>query len=229
MAPPDDEAIGRTGCASIMNQNLLQRSAPGKKTPFVLLESFEKFLSLGAEAAGTHTIPDDDEGDGDGEDQRGDGIDFRGDAAAEAAPDFKRQSIVAADEEKGDGDLVHGEREDEQACGDQGEFEIRKSDAPESLPRCRSEVEGSFFLSAVHFLQASEELGGGDRDQRSAVAEKNGEQAELGAGKDSEHQQGETGDDAGENQGQENEAAEESFSGESGAVERERGQQPQSQ
>jgi len=69
MVPPDDEAIGRTGCANIMNQNPPQRSAPGKKTPFLLLESFEKFLSVGAEAAGTNAVPDDDKGDGNGEDQ----------------------------------------------------------------------------------------------------------------------------------------------------------------
>src|SRR6266446_5764563 len=197
--------------------------------PCNLLRSFEKLLSFGAEAASAHAIPDDDEANGDGKNKCGDSVDFRGDAAAKAAPDFERQSIVPANEEKGDGNLVHGQREDEQAGGDQRELEIRKSDAPESLPRRRAEVEGSFFLSVVHFLQASEELGGSDRNERGAVAEKNGEQAELGAGKDSEHEQVEAGDDAGMNQRQENEAAEESFSGKGGAVERKGGKQPQGQ
>jgi len=63
------------------------------------------------------------------------------------------------------------------------------------------------------FFEGRRKLGGGDRDQRRAVAEKNGEQAELCAGEDGEHQQGEAGDDAGENQWKKNEAAEESFPG----------------
>src|SRR6266550_8645685 len=167
MVPPDDEAIEHTDGASIMNQNFPQRSASAERRHLgVLLQSFEKFLSIGAEAAGTHAVPDDDEGDGDGKDQRGDGVDLGSDATAEAAPDFERQSIVAADQEKADGDLVHGQREDEQAGGDQRELEIRKSDSPESLPGRRAEVEGGFFLSVVHFLQASEELGGSNRNER---------------------------------------------------------------
>ena len=124
-------------------------------------------------------IPDHDQGDGNGEDQRGDGVDFRSDAAAQAAPDFERQSIVAADEEEGDGDFVHREREDQQAGGDQRELEIRQSDAPERLPGRRAEIERGFFLRAIHFLQAGEKFGGGDGNERGAVAEKNREQAEL--------------------------------------------------
>ena len=72
--------------------------------------------------------PDDDQNDGNGKNQGGDGVDFGSDAAAQAAPDFQRESIVAADEEKGDGDFVHGEGEDEQAGGDEREFEIGQSD-----------------------------------------------------------------------------------------------------
>src|SRR2546429_5749673 len=37
------------------------------------------------------------------------------------------------------------------------------------LPRRGAEVERSFFLRAVQFLQAGEELGGGDGDQRGRV------------------------------------------------------------
>ena len=51
----------------------------------------------------------------DRKDERGDGVDLRRDAAAEASPDFERQRIVAADQEKCDGDFVHREREDQQA------------------------------------------------------------------------------------------------------------------
>src|SRR6266478_9543 len=167
--------------------------------PYSLLGSFEKFLSFGAEAARANAIPDEDEPDGDGKDQSGDSINFRGDAAAEAAPDFAWQSIVPADEEESVGDLVHGEREDKQAGGNERKPQIRQSDAPEDLPRCRAKVERSFFLRAVHFLQAREEFGGGNRNERRGVAEKNGEQAELGAGKNGEHEQGEPGDNARKN------------------------------
>src|SRR5229473_3378782 len=62
-------------------------------------------------------MPEDDEANREGENQGGDGVDFRGDAAPETAPDFERQSVVPPDQEKGDGDLVHGEREDEQGGG----------------------------------------------------------------------------------------------------------------
>src|SRR6266436_769949 len=156
--------------------------------PYSLLGSFEKFLSFGAEAARAHAIPDEDEPDGDGKDQSGDSINFRGDAAAEAAPDFEWQSIVPADEEESDGDFVHGEREDKQAGGNERKPQIRQSDAPEGLPRCRAKVERSFFLRAVHFLQAREEFGGGNRDQRRAMAEKDGEQTELSFREDCKHE-----------------------------------------
>jgi hypothetical protein len=63
---------------------------------------------LGARAK---VVPDGDEGDGNKEDESGDGVDFGSDATAEAAPDFLRERVIAADEEKGDGDFAHGERE----------------------------------------------------------------------------------------------------------------------
>ena len=182
-------------------------------------------LCFQADAAHANAIPDDDERNGNGKNQRGDGVDFRRDAAAEAAPDFERKRVVAADQEKGDGDFVHRKREDEQAGGDQRELEIRQRDAPEGLPGRGAEIERGFFLGAIDFLQAGEKFGGGDGDEGGAVAEKNGEQAELQAGEDGEHQQGETGDDAGKNEREENEAAEERFAGKAGAIERERGEQ----
>ncbi len=125
--------------------------------------------------ASAQVKPDDDQDYGNGKNQGGDGVDFGSDAAAEAAPDFEWQSVVAADEEKGDGDFVHGEGEDEQAGGDEREFEIGQSDAPESLQRSGAEVERGFFLGAIHFLEAGEEFGGGYGDERGAVAEKYGE------------------------------------------------------
>src|SRR5208282_5183121 len=91
-------------------------------------------------AAGAEAIPDDDESDGGGKNQRGDGVDLRSDAAAEAAPDFERERIVAADEKKGYGDFVHGEREDEKTGGDQGELEIWQRDTPERLPGRGAEI-----------------------------------------------------------------------------------------
>src|SRR6267154_5137047 len=83
------------------------------------LQSFLRSI-FRAETERADSIPDNDEANGNGKDQRGDGINFWSDAAAEAAPDFERQSIVSADEEKSDGNLVHGERKDKHAGGDQG-------------------------------------------------------------------------------------------------------------
>ncbi len=80
-------------------------------------------------------------------------------------------------------------------------------------------------MRAIQFLQAGEELRGGDGDERSAVAEENSQQAEVHPGEDGKHEQGKAGDDAGENQREKNQAAEESFAGEVGAVERERRKQ----
>ena len=69
-----------------------------------------------------------------------------------------------------DGDFVHGESEYQEAGGNEREFEIGKRDAPEGLPWSGAEIEGGFFLRAIHFLQAGEELGCSDRDERGAVA-----------------------------------------------------------
>ncbi len=122
------------------------------------------------------------------ENQRGDGVDFRSDAAAEACPNFEREGVVSTEKEKGDGDFVHREGEDEQGGGDEREFEIREGDAPEGLPGSRAEIERGFFLGAIHFLQASEEFGGGDGDERGAVAEEDGEETELNADAVDEHE-----------------------------------------
>src|ERR1043166_434076 len=70
-------------------------------------------LSTGAEM-----VPDGDKNDGNEKDDCGDGVDFWSDAAAEAAPNFKRQRIFAAVEKKGDGDFVHRERENQESGGD---------------------------------------------------------------------------------------------------------------
>src|SRR5229473_2566086 len=94
---------------------------------------------------------------------------------AETAPDFERQSVFAAIEEKGDGNFVHGESEDEQCGGDKRKFQIGESDEPESAPGSGAEVERGFFLTAIHFLQAGEDFGGGYGDESGAVAEKNGD------------------------------------------------------
>ena len=72
-------------------------------------------LRLSAEAAGAQMIPDDDEAHRDGKNQSGDSIDFRRDAAAEAAPDFQRKRVIAANQKKSDGDFIHRKREDKQA------------------------------------------------------------------------------------------------------------------
>ena len=71
---------------------------------------------------------------------------------------------------------------------DERKLEIGESDTPERLPRCGAEIERGFFLSAIGFLEAGEEFGGGDGDEGGAVAEKHGEQAELQAGEHGEHE-----------------------------------------
>ena len=91
---------------------------------------------------------------------------------------------------------------------------LGKRDAPEGLPGSGTEIEGGFFLGAIHFLQAGEKFGGGDGDQRGAVPEKDGKQAELHADAIDEHEEREAGDDAGKNERKEDEAAEERFTGE---------------
>src|ERR1700687_1202942 len=100
---------------------------------------------------------------------------------------------------------------------------------PEGLRGCDAEVKRGFFLRAIEFLQAGEELGGGDGDERGAVAENSGEQTEADAGDDGEHEQRKPGDDTGENQGEEDQPAEEGFAGEGGAVECERREQAESE
>ena len=72
----------------------------------------------------------------------------------------------------------------EQASGNQREFEIGESDAPESLPGSGTEVERRFFLSAVDFLEASKKFGGGDGEECGAMPEEDADEAELKAGKD---------------------------------------------
>src|ERR1700730_15196188 len=162
-----------------------------------ILPGFLKKLSgFGPQATGANAIPNDDQADRDGEDEGGDGVDLRSDALAEAAPDFKGESIVAADEEEGDCNFIHRKGEDQKAGGDEREFEIGERDAPKGLPRCCAEIERSFFLGAIHFLETREKVGGCDGNERSAVAEKNREEAELDSGEDGEHEEGEAGNDA---------------------------------
>src|SRR6516225_6197894 len=144
-------------------------------------------LALGA---GAEMVPDDEENYRGGENERGDGVDLRSNTAAEAAPDFHRQRVVAADEEECDRDFVHGERENEEAGGNEREPEIGKRDQPEGPPWSRTEIERGFFLTAVHFLQAGKDFRGGDGNKRGAVAEEDQRQAALEAGKHGEHQHG---------------------------------------
>ena len=133
-------------------------------------------------------VPDADENDGDEEDESGDGVNFRSDAAAEAAPDFLRERVVAADEEKGDGDFIHGEGEDEQPGGDERKTKIWKCHMPEGAPGRGAEIERGFFLAAVEFLEAGEDFGGGDGDERGAVAEEDGGEPATEPNGDSEHE-----------------------------------------
>src|ERR1019366_4871204 len=102
---------------------------------------------------------------------------FRSNAAPQPSPDFERQRVVTSDQEEADGDFVHGKGEDQERRSNDGELEIGNGDAPESLPIISAEIERGFFLGAVEFLQSGKHLGGGDRNQRGAVSEDDGEQA----------------------------------------------------
>src|SRR5262249_50910766 len=159
---------------------------------------FEQFLGFGSQAPRAHAVPNHDKNDRSKKDQRGDGVDLGCYAAPEAAPDFKRQSIVAANQEKGHGNFVHREREDEEAGSNQGEFETGERDAPEGLPGSGAEIKRRFFLSAIHLLKAGKEFGGGDGNKSRSVAKKDGKEAEVNARQNRKHQQGEASDDAGE-------------------------------
>src|SRR5262249_35796344 len=140
--------------------------------------------------AGAEMVPDDEENYRGGENERGNGVDFRSNATAEAAPDFQWQRVVAADGEECDRDFIHGERGKEEGGGNEREPEIGKRDQPEGPPRSRTEIERSFFLAAVYFLQAGKDFRGGDGNKRGAVAEEYERQAAFEAGKHGEHQHG---------------------------------------
>src|ERR1700758_3653276 len=79
-----------------------------------LLRALEKFLRRRINRSSAQTIPHNNERDRDGEDQRGDSVDFGSDAPAQSPPDFKGQRVIASDEEEGHGDFVHGQSEDQQ-------------------------------------------------------------------------------------------------------------------
>jgi hypothetical protein len=184
---------------------------------------------LRSDGSGAQAIPNDEQCVGHAENQSRDGVNFWRHAAPQPPPDFKWQGVVAADEEESDGDFIHGERENEQAGGDERELEIGKRDAPEGLPRRGAEIERGFLLRAIELLQAGKEFGGGHGDERGAVTKENGEQAELHSGENGKHEQREAGDDAGKNQREQNETAEKCLAGKIGAVERESGEHAERQ
>ena len=105
------------------------------------------------------------------------GVDLGRDAAPQPSPDFERQRVVAADQKKADGDLVHRKRENQQRRADNGQLQIRHGDAPECLPVVRAEIERGLFLRPVELLQAGEYFGGRHRDQRCPVPQNNRQQA----------------------------------------------------
>src|SRR5215468_1811000 len=196
------------------SRNWQHAGADAAATLLTRLESV--LLALGA---GAEMVPDDDENHRGGQDEGGDGVYFGSNAAAETAPDFERECVVTPYEEKGYGDFVHRESENQQAGGDKREAEVGQSDEPEGAPGSGAEVEGGFFLAAIHFLQAGKNFGGGHGNKRGAVAQKDEREAALKTGEDSEHQHGKPRDDSGENEGEEDKPAKEGFAGEGCAVE----------
>src|SRR3954466_6451867 len=141
----------------------------------------QQFRSCFNAALGTYAqaIPGRDRHEREYEDDGRDGVDLRGDAAAEASPDLEWKSVVAPDQEEADGDLVHREREDQQRRTDDRELQIRHRDTPERLPVVRSEIEGRFFLCAIQLLQSRENFRSGYRDQRGSVAEDDRGQVQM--------------------------------------------------
>src|SRR5262245_12869195 len=116
-------------------------------------------------------VPDREENYRGCENESRDGIDFGRDTAPKAAPDFEMKRVVAADQEKRDGDFIHGERKDEQTRGDEREAEIGQSNEAKGAPWRRTEVGRGFLLPTVDFLQARENLGRGHGNKRGAVTQ----------------------------------------------------------
>src|SRR5262252_4200354 len=185
--------------------------------------------SLLALEASAEMVPDDEENYRGSENERGDGIDFGSDAAAQTAPNFQRERVVAADQEEGDRDLVHGERKDEQPCRNERQTEIRQRDEPKSAPRSGAQIERGFFLAAIHFLQAGENFRGGNGDECGAVPKKHKCQATFEASAYREHQHRETSDDAGKNEREQNQAAKQRFAREISAIKSESGEQAENE
>jgi len=81
----------------------------GAMTGLGLLRAFEKFLRLCAIVLARRRLPDDDQRDGYGENQCGDGVDFRRDAARQASPDFEGGKVLSRPMRgrSVDGDFVH--------------------------------------------------------------------------------------------------------------------------
>src|SRR5262249_12638172 len=88
-------------------QFALRSFGPGEAPWFQDDNAFFFSGSLGGFfGAGAEMVPDGDEDDGNDEDQRRDGVDFGSNTAAEAAPNFLRERVVAADEKKCDSNFV---------------------------------------------------------------------------------------------------------------------------
>src|ERR1700735_4536911 len=156
-------------------------------------------------------IPEENRADGEKQNQGGNWVCSGRDSAAEARPYFERQGVVATDEEKSDRDFVERQCENQESGRDQRDSQVRERYTPESSPGIGAEIQGGFFLRAVHLLQAGEDFGSGDRNQRGAMAERDGNKAEFHSNADEQHEKRETGDDSGENQGKKDESAKQRF------------------
>src|SRR5580765_8685163 len=103
-------AVHRHACAGRLRPVLLKPKSCA--TPSERCARKSKGIVSSALGTGAEMVGDGDENDGDHENQSGNRVDLGGDAAAQTAPDFERQSVVATVEKKGDGNFVHGKRED---------------------------------------------------------------------------------------------------------------------
>ena len=146
--------------------------------------------------------------------------------AEEVAEDPDRQGFFAgADRERGDDDLVEGEREGEQAAGDQRRAHAREGDAAEGLPGVGAEVGRGLLEGARDAPQAGDDVVVDDDDAEGRVADDHREEAEA----DAEHLgegvvEGDAGDDPRQRDRQDDEEGDRLAAEEAVAADGERGE-----
>src|SRR3990172_5179525 len=131
---------------------------------------------------------DGDERDRDDEDDRPDDVDLRWQVVADGAPDPDGERVGRAGREVGHHEVVDGERESQQAAGQDAREDEREGDPPEGRPFVRPEVGRGFLEVAVealdtrahgdhHEADVEHDVGDDDRPQPERVEDALGDEA----------------------------------------------------